>query len=102
MSFTFIREAPAMPIAARIDEFGKPAWIALMILGFVWWWPLGIAILAFMIGSGRMGCWNHNGMGRWQSKVDSHEQWYQLVGNSSALKRQSRFRRISRRHVAQT
>ena len=60
-----------MPIAARIDEFGKPAWIALMILGFVWWWPLGITILAFMIGSGRMGCWNHNGTGRWQNKVDS-------------------------------
>ena len=60
-----------MPIAARIDEFGKPAWIALMILGFIWWWPLGLAILAFMIGSGRMGCWNHTGMGRWQNKVDS-------------------------------
>ena len=60
-----------MPIAARIDEFGKPAWIALMILGFVWWWPLGITILAFMIGSGRMGCWNHNGTGQWQNEVDS-------------------------------
>jgi hypothetical protein len=71
MLFTFIREAPATPIAARIDEFGKPAWITLMILGFVWWWPLGLAILAFMIGSGRMGYWNHNGTGRWQNKVDS-------------------------------
>src|SRR3974390_3115521 len=56
-----------MPIAARIDEFGKPAWIALMILGFIWWWPLGLAILAFMIGSGRMGCWSHN---HWQNKMD--------------------------------
>ena len=60
-----------MPIAARIDEFGKPAWIALMIFGFWAWWPLGLAILAFTIGSGRMGCWNHNGTGRWQNKVDS-------------------------------
>jgi hypothetical protein len=59
-----------MPIAAKLDEFGKPAWIVLMILAFVWWWPLGLAILAFLIGSGRMGCWNHNGMSRWQNKMD--------------------------------
>jgi len=55
-----------MPIAARIDEFGKPAWIVLMILGFWAWWPLGLLILAFTIGSGRMGCWHHRGMNRWQ------------------------------------
>jgi hypothetical protein len=59
-----------MPIAARLDEYGKPAWILLLILGFVAWWPLGLAILAFMIGSGRMGCWTHNSMGRWQSKME--------------------------------
>lgn len=59
-----------MPIAAKLDEFGKPAWIVLLILGFWWWWPLGLAILAFMIGSGRMGCWNHNGVGRWQDKME--------------------------------
>ena len=58
-----------MPIAARIDEFGKPAWIVLMILGFWAWWPLGLAILAFTIGSGRMGCWNHHGMNRWENKM---------------------------------
>ena len=59
-----------MPMTARIDEFGKPAWIVLMILGFWFWWPLGLVTLAFMIGSGRMGCWNHHGMGRWQDKMD--------------------------------
>ena len=59
-----------MPIAARIDEFGKPAWIVLMILGFWAWWPLGLVILAFIIGSGRMGCWNYHGMNRWQDKMD--------------------------------
>jgi hypothetical protein len=59
-----------MPITARLDEFGKPAWIALMILGFFAWWPLGLAILAFIIGSGRMGCWNQHGMSRWQNKME--------------------------------
>jgi hypothetical protein len=56
-----------MAIAAKLDEFGKPAWIALMILGFFAWWPLGLVILAFMIGSGRMGC--SHGMGRWENKM---------------------------------
>jgi hypothetical protein len=59
-----------MPIATRIDDFGKPAWIVLIILGFWAWWPLGLAILVFTIGSGRMGCWNHHGMNRWQDKMD--------------------------------
>jgi hypothetical protein len=59
-----------MAIAAKLDEFGKPAWIALMILGFVAWWPLGLVMLAFIIGSGRMGCWNNYGMSRWQYKME--------------------------------
>jgi uncharacterized protein DUF2852 len=59
-----------MPIVAKLDELGRPAWIALMILGFAVWWPLGLATLAFIIGSGRMSCWNHHGMDRWQRKMD--------------------------------
>ncbi len=57
-----------MVIAAKLDEFGKPAWIALMILGFIVWWPLGLATLAFIIGSGRMGCWK--GRQRWQEGAE--------------------------------
>ncbi|MFO1024572.1 MAG: DUF2852 domain-containing protein [Acetobacteraceae bacterium] len=30
--------------------------IALTILGFIFWWPVGLAVLFYMIGSGRMGC----------------------------------------------
>ncbi len=59
-----------MPITAKIDEFGKPAWIALTVLGFVIWWPVGLATLAFAIGSGRMGCgWHGGGMSRWDHKM---------------------------------
>jgi len=72
-----------MPIAARIDEFGKPVWIVLMILGFWAWWPLGVAILAFTIGSGRMGCWNHRGMNRWQDKMRSKVDWWGATAPSS-------------------
>ncbi|MGI8527122.1 MAG: DUF2852 domain-containing protein [Pseudolabrys sp.] len=56
-----------MPITATLDNLGKPAWIALMILGFMVWWPVGLATLAFIIGSGRMGCGSR---GHWQHKMD--------------------------------
>ena len=61
-----------MPITAKIDEFGKPAWIALIVLGFWAWWPLGLAMLAFTIWSGRMGCGYHHAYGhdRWQHKME--------------------------------
>jgi hypothetical protein len=58
-----------MPITAEIDEFGKPAWIALTVVGFMVWWPLGLATLAFAIGSGRMGCGYHGGPDRWEHKM---------------------------------
>ena len=39
---------------AWLDDKGKGAWIALMILGFVFVWPVGLAVLAYMIWSKRM------------------------------------------------
>ena len=71
---------PVMVLVEKLDELGKPAWIALMILGFIVWWPLGLVTLAFIFGSGRMamGCWGHHNdgsrwqhnMSRWQSKME--------------------------------
>jgi len=37
-----------------LDSRGKGAWIAAMVLGFVFIWPVGLAILAYMIWSKRM------------------------------------------------
>ena len=56
--------------------------LVFMILGFIWWWPLGLLILAVLIASGRigcwhrpfyvgggpMGCWNH-GTNKWEDKL---------------------------------
>ena len=39
---------------AWLDSKGKGAWIADMVLGFVFFWPVGLAILAYMIWSNRM------------------------------------------------
>ena len=56
-----------MAFVAKLDEFGKPAWIALAVLAFCVWWPLGLATLAFAIGSGRMGCGSRGRFGRWHN-----------------------------------
>jgi hypothetical protein len=42
-----------------------------MILGFIFWWPIGLAILAFTIWSRNMGC---NGSDRWQRKMERMEE----------------------------
>ncbi|MCA0399470.1 MAG: DUF2852 domain-containing protein [Proteobacteria bacterium] len=57
----------------RLDEMGKPAWIAAMVLGFVVFWPIGLAILAFLIASGRMGScrrnWTDERRAGWENKM---------------------------------
>ena len=45
------------------------AFLALFFFGHWMLWPLGFLALAFIIGSGRMGCWNHHGMNRWDNKM---------------------------------
>jgi Protein of unknown function (DUF2852) len=75
-----------MPVVAKIDELGKPAWIALMVLGFAFWWPIGLATLAFIIGSGRMSCWKHGHMSHWYGGMqarDSRGTWWQPLRSRS-------------------
>jgi len=57
---------PGTPVPARngmswfgraeawLDDRGKGAWIAAMVLGFIFFWPVGLALLAYMIWSKRM------------------------------------------------
>ncbi len=45
-------------LVERMDHYGMGAWIALMVVSFVVFWPLGLAILGYMIWSGRMRCKN--------------------------------------------
>jgi hypothetical protein len=58
----------AMDIAAKLQEIPKPIWIALMVLGFMAYWPIGLVILAYLIWGRRMGCWTHGQVGRWHNE----------------------------------
>ncbi len=75
-----------MPCAARMDTVGyrdwhgppralmRAGWIALMVLGFIVWWPIGLAILALTLWSKNMNCWGHRGGGRWRRKMQRMEE----------------------------
>lgn len=39
-------------------DLPAPVWIALVVLGFVLFWPLGLMILFYLIWSGKMRCCN--------------------------------------------
>ena len=56
-------------VVATLDDYGRPAWIAVMVLGFILFWPVGLAILAYLLWSGRMGCGRHGDMSRWQQRM---------------------------------
>lgn len=60
-------------VIERLDDWGKPAWIAVMVLGFAVFWPVGLAILAYLIWSGRMGCGRNGDLTRWQGRMA--ERW---------------------------
>jgi hypothetical protein len=68
-----------MGIAAKLDELGTPAWVALMVVSFIVFWPLGLLVLTYMAWSGRMRCWSR-GAGRWTEKVERVQEqasrWY--------------------------
>jgi Protein of unknown function (DUF2852) len=72
-------------LTERLDDIGKPAWIGLTILSFVLWWPLGLVVLSYLVGSGRMACWTQGSAGRWQrrmGRVQSTAQWWGCGSNA--------------------
>lgn len=59
-----------------LDRKGKGAWIAATVLGFIFFWPVGFALLAYMIWSKKMfkssACSHKRAYhGRWASSGNS-------------------------------
>ena len=48
----------------------RPMAIAFTVLGFIFWWPVGLAMLFYMIGSGRMSCF-----GRRARRAMNQQNW---------------------------
>ena len=63
---------------AWLDSKGKGAWIAAMVLGFIFFWPVGLALLFYMIWTGRMGnCSKSHRNHRWGRQA------FQPTGNAA-------------------
>ncbi len=83
-----------------------PGMVIATILGFLFWWPVGLAFLFFTLRSTKMGCWSHQD--RWQNKMERMQYKMERMRNRmerrgfplrrvrSALERQPRLRRIPR------
>ena len=61
-----------MPTAAMLDDLPKGAWIAMMVIGFILFWPIGLGILFYMIWSGKMQGWKRDGMRACGSQFRRH------------------------------
>lgn len=44
-------------LLTRLDGLSKIAWLAITAAAFVVTWPLGLALLAYLVGSGRLQAW---------------------------------------------
>ena len=58
-----------MNATAFLNDIPKPIWIAAMVMGFIVFWPLGLAILAYTVGSRR-----------WGRRSMAPGQWYSTTG----------------------
>lgn len=65
----------------RLDDIPKPAWIALLVVSFILFWPIGLALLIYLKWSGRMFCSRHGRYGHWYGPEDrsggreAREEW---------------------------
>jgi hypothetical protein len=73
-----------------LDARGTPAWIAAMVAGFILFWPVGLALLAYMIWSKRMfshGCgWGrHDKHARhaMHARMNGYGRAYRSSGNTA-------------------
>src|SRR3979490_2989074 len=53
------------------DSPWHPGWIAVTVLGFIIWWPIGLALLFFTLGSRKMAGWAPQGA--WSNKMERME-----------------------------
>src|SRR5262245_60875803 len=61
-----------MPALARLNEWEhpKPIWILLLILSFWVSWPVGVAIFAYLMWSGRLEAWKRAGLNLWHEGIE--------------------------------
>ena len=59
-----------------LDQRGKGAWIVAMVLGFIFFWPVGLALLAYMI-------WGKNMFGKCAARKSYRHHGFKSSGNTA-------------------
>ena len=72
-----------MEFVQTLDDYGKPAWITLMIVGFIVFWPIGLGILFYLMWSGRMGCKSRNWSGFSRKRWNQAQKVFRPTGNNA-------------------
>lgn len=52
-------------LLSKLDDMGKLAWVAVIFVAFWTAWPIGLAVLAYLVGSGRLRGWREAMPGTW-------------------------------------
>lgn len=90
-------------VMERLDDVPKAAWIALVVLAFIVFWPAGIALLIYLKWSGRMSYWKYGPCGRWHNPEDREamrNEWRARREEWRAWKRRHRWGHSSSGNVA--
>lgn len=65
----------------RLDDLSPGAWIAIMVISFIIFWPIGLGILGYLLWSGKMQSWKRaRHCGRRRSAYRRHSR---PTGNSA-------------------
>ena len=59
-------------VLSRIDQYGKMGWLLVTVATFWLAWPLGLALVAFLVGSGRVRTW--------RAELQAPGTWFNLGG----------------------
>lgn len=75
-------------MVAKLDDLGTSIWIALLVLSFVVFWPVGLALLAFLVMSGRLGSgysrqWSCAARRRYSRRRASSQRYHTASGNAA-------------------
>ncbi len=59
-----------------LEDVGRPVLLGVMAIGFMWFWPIGLAVLAYLAWTGMLGNkggWSFNFWSSGNSAFDKHQ-----------------------------
>jgi hypothetical protein len=77
----------------KLDDMPRPAWIALVVVSFIVFWPIGLALLIYLKWSGRMFCSRHARWGHWNTPDGRSEGGREMREEFRAWRRRHRWGR---------